>query len=102
VATSILQPFKTFSTEGEIVGRLMARYSSLEVGLMHCVEVALNYLDRVLKALFRRRSETRRIDEGERLGLPAYTALLHVEFQAAISAMRHCLEARKQYAYWIW
>jgi hypothetical protein len=70
---------------------------------MHCVQVALNDFDGVLKAMFRRRSERYRIGEGERLGSPPYTSLgLQVEFQAAITAMRHCLTIRNQYAHWIW
>ena len=100
---SILQPFKTFSTEGETVGRSLAGYSTLEIGLMNCVQVALNDFDGVLKAMFRRRSETYRIDEGERLGLPAYAALgLDLDFLVATNAMRHCLTIRNQYAHWIW
>ena len=103
MADSILPPFGTFSTEGATIGCLLAGYSSLEVGLMNCVQVALGDFDTVLKAMYGHRSESRRISEGERLGLPPYAALgLDAEFQAAVAAMRHCLAIRNQYAHGIW
>jgi hypothetical protein len=70
---------------------------------MNCVQVALGDFDTVLKAMYGHRSESRRISEGERLGLPPYAALgLDAEFQAAVAAMRHCLAIRNQYAHGIW
>ncbi len=61
---SILAPFKKFSGEGATVGRLLAGYSNIEVGLLHCVQMARGGdLDIVLKKMFRFRGETRRINE---------------------------------------
>jgi hypothetical protein len=100
---SILNPFVKFAQEGATIGRLLAGYSTLEIGLMNCVQVALGNFDLVLKTMFQHRGETRRIDEAVKLGLPAYKAAhLENDFQAATDAMRHCLSIRSQYAHWIW
>lgn len=100
---SILFPFKTFAYEGAAVGRLLAGYSTLEVGLLHCVQMGLGDFDTVFKAMFRHRGERRRIDEAKKLGRPAYVRLaLEAEFQTAIAAMLHCLNIRNQYAHWVW
>jgi hypothetical protein len=67
MARSILAPFKKFSAEGATVGRLLAGYSNIEIGLMHCVQVATGDFDTVLKKMFRPRGETKRIDTAEKL-----------------------------------
>src|ERR1700722_9819968 len=103
MAGSILQPFNRFAIEGGTVGRLLAGYSTLEIGLMNCVQVALNDFDGVLKTMFKQQGETRRINKGEALGLARYKALgLDSDFKAAVEAMRHCLKIRNRYAHWIW
>jgi hypothetical protein len=59
---SILPPFKKFSAEGEAIGRLLAGYSNLEIGLMHCVQMARGGdLDTVLKKMFSKLSAERRV-----------------------------------------
>jgi hypothetical protein len=64
----ILPPFQKFVTEDDTIGRLLAGYSNLEIGLMHCVQMAQgNDFDTVLKRMFERRGETRRINEAEKL-----------------------------------
>ena len=101
---SILAPFLKFSTEGEIIGRLLAGYSNLEIGLMHCVQMARgNDLDTVLKKMFAKRGETRRIDDAENLFLSHHThhGLLG-DFQKAIRLVRYCLKIRNQYAHGVW
>ncbi len=103
MANSILRPFQKFADEGATIGRLLAGYSTLEIGLMNCVQVAIDDFDTVLKTMFKQRGEGRRIEEAENLGLEAYVALgLGPEFQTATAAMRHCLDIRNQYAHWIW
>ena len=103
MARSILAPFKKFSAEGATVGRLLAGYSNIEIGLMHCVQVATGDFDTVLKKMFRPRGETKRIDTAEKLGLPAYQRLkLTTDFQKAIRVVEYCLKIRNQYAHWVW
>jgi len=100
----ILAPFKKFKTEGEIIGRLLAGYSSLEVGLMHCVQMGTGgNLDPVLKKMFGVRGEAKRIKAAETLGVQAYRKYrLITHFRKAIEAMRHCLLIRNQYAHHVW
>ena len=101
---SILAPFKKFTAEGATVGRLLAGYSKIEVGLLHCVQMGRGGdLDTVLKKMFRIRGETRRINEAEMLGQPAYHRLrLAADFRKAIRIVRYCLKIRNQYAHWVW
>jgi hypothetical protein len=103
MSPSALPPFDKFPREGASVGRLLAGYSKLEIGLMNCVYMAHGDFDTVLKAMFKNRGETKRINEAKRLGLSTYAALgLEADFLAAIDAMRHCFRIRSQYAHWIW
>jgi hypothetical protein len=104
MARSILAPFKKFSAEGATVGRLLAGYSNIEVGLMHCVQMGRGGdLDTVLKKMFRIRGETRRINEAEKLGQADYHRLkLAGDFQKAIRVVQYCLKIRNQYSHWVW
>jgi hypothetical protein len=104
VTRSILAPFKKFSGEDATVGRLLAGYSNIEVGLLHCVQIALGGdLDTVLKKMFRTRGEARRISEAEKLGHPNYHRLrLAADFQKVIRVVRYCVKIRNQYAHWVW
>jgi len=104
MARSILAPFKKFSNEGSAVGRLLAGYSNIEVGLLNCVQMACGGdLDTVLKRMFRIRGEMRRIDKAEKLGHLGYQRLgLDGDFKKAIRVVRYCLKIRNQYAHWVW
>jgi hypothetical protein len=63
-ASPILPPFQKFVTEDAAIGRLLAGYANLEIGLVRCVQMARgNDFDMVLKRMFERRDETRRINE---------------------------------------
>ena len=101
---SILAPFKKFAAEGGTVGRLLAGYSNIEVGLLHCVQMGRGGdPDTVLKKMFCIRGETRRINEAEKLGQPDYQRLsLTGDFRKAIGVVRYCLKIRNQYAHWVW
>jgi hypothetical protein len=101
---SILAPFKKFSAEGATVGRLLAGYSTIELDLLHCVQMARGGdLGTVLKKMFHKPGETRRITKAEKLGLTDYQRLkLARDFQKAIRVVRYCLKIRNQYAHWIW
>jgi hypothetical protein len=59
--------------------------------------------DTVLKAMFRARGETARIDIADAFGRHYYDGLkLGTEFSIAISATRYCLRIRNQYAHCAW
>jgi hypothetical protein len=103
VARSIMAPFRKFAKEGDTIGRLLAGYSNIEIGLMHCVQMATGDFDAVLRKMFGVRGETKRINAAERLGLPEYWRLgLATEFKKSIRNVRHCLKIRNQYAHWVW
>lgn len=93
-----------FAKEGAAVGRLLTSYSILEIDLMNCVQMGRGGdLNTVLKAMYGKRGANARIDEAEKLGLQSYSNLrLAGDFNAAISAFRHCLKIRNQFAHWIW
>jgi hypothetical protein len=98
-----MAPFSKFSKEGDLIGRLLAGYSNIEIGLMHCVQVATDDFDDVLRNMFGRRGESKRISAAEKLGMPEYRRLkLATDFEKALRAVRYCLKIRNQYAHWIW
>jgi hypothetical protein len=99
----ILTAFVKFSEEAAIVGRLLAGYTVLEIGLLNCVQMGVGNFDTVLKGLFQIRGEARRINAGEALGRPVYQGLsLDTDFDEAIAAIRHCRLIRNQYAHCNW
>jgi hypothetical protein len=63
--SSIMPAFADFPAEAEIIGRLLAEYTNLEVGLMNCVQVVRLDFDAVLKTMFRAR-----VRAFDRAGLP--------------------------------
>jgi hypothetical protein len=99
----IVPEFARFSAEGAVIGRLLAGYGNLESALSSCVAMAKNDLNMVLKAMFRARGETQRVDIADAIGRPAYGALnLETMFAEAISDIRYCLKIRNQYAHCQW
>lgn len=100
---SILPAFNAFPKEGAIIGRLLAGYADLEIGLMHAVSTVRDDLDTALKVMFCDRGETRRINLGDSLGRQPYKDLdLENEFSMALGDMRFCLKARNMYAHSTW
>jgi hypothetical protein len=94
----------TFQREMAVIGRLLVDYGELELDLMNCVQVARSFdFNATLKAMFRVRGETNRIDIADGLGRPAYVNLkLEAEFDFTFGAMRHCLRIRNKYAHAFW
>lgn len=95
---------KTYFRELETVGRMLTDYGELELGLMNCIAVTKTHtFDHVFKTMFAKRGEKRRIDEASAMGLDEYDKRgLRLEFEQAITAMRHCLLIRNQYAHALW
>jgi hypothetical protein len=99
----VMPAFHTFPNEAAIIGRLLAGYAELEIDLLHCVSVARDDFDAVVKAMFRARGETRRIDVADALGRQLYhSAALGTDFDLAVSAVRYCLRIRNQYSHCNW
>jgi hypothetical protein len=68
----VMPAFHRFPNEAAMIGRLLAGYAELEIGLLHCVSVVREDFDAVLKSMFRTRGETRRIDVADALGRQLY------------------------------
>jgi hypothetical protein len=99
----VMPAFHRFPGEAAIIGRLLAGYAELEIALLHCVSVVRDDFDATLKAMFRIRGETARINVGDALGRQAYDNIeLGADFEIAVSAMRYCLKIRNQYAHCNW
>lgn len=95
--------FRKFEAEARIVGNLLAGYTDLELSLLNCVQVVREDFDAALKAMFRVRGETNRINIADGLGLDRYRRLeLATEFSQAIDAMRHCVKIRNQFAHCVY
>lgn len=101
--TEVRTAFLKFKDEAVIIGRLLAGYSDIEIALLHCVQWARDDLDTVLKAMYRTRGETQRIDVADAFGRQYYRALkLGTDFEMAIGAARFCLKIRNQYSHCLW
>jgi hypothetical protein len=111
--------FDRYPKEAAIVGRLLAGYAELEFQLGLCAERALRksehpgYPESVphkadnrhvaLKALYRLRSESGRLQVADALARSEYTYLgLEAPYADAIGAIRHCLKIRNQFAHCHW
>lgn len=100
---NISKAFRDFPEEAALVGRMLAGYTDLELDLMHCVQSARSDFDTVLKAMYRARGESRRIEIADAFGRQTYRDLeLGTEFEMALSAVRYCMKIRNQYAHCIW
>ncbi|GJL57259.1 MAG: hypothetical protein NPIRA03_01160 [Nitrospirales bacterium] len=100
---NISQAFAEFPAEAAIIGRILAGYTDLELALMNCVKSAREDMDTVLKAMFRARGETQRVDIADAFGRQAYRALeLGTQFEMGLGAIRHCMKIRNQYSHCIW
>jgi hypothetical protein len=103
MARTIMPAFQKFPAEAQIICNLLTGYTDLELSLLNCVQVVRNDFDAVLKAMFRVRGETNRVNVADGLGLNRYRTLgLNVEFSDAIDAMLHCVKIRNQYAHCIY
>ena len=100
---SILRSFTEFPVEAALIGRMIAGYTDIEIDLMNCVKSARQDLDTVLKAMFRARGETQRLEIADAFGRQIYRAVdLGTQFEMAISAVRYCMKIRNQYAHSAW
>lgn len=102
--TSHINPvYRDYPAEMAIIGRLLAEYGDLEISLMYCVSAIRSDLDSTLKAMFRVRGETMRINIADALGRQEYIKFgLGDQFAEAIFAMRYCLKIRNKFAHSLW
>ena len=101
--TTIMPAFDTFSKEGSIIGRLLAGYGELELGLCFCVATARDDFDMVFKAMFRPRGETMRIDIADAIGRKPFQKMnLEIRLSEDVGSVRYCLKIRNQFAHCYW
>jgi hypothetical protein len=99
----LLEPFVPFAAEGALVGKLLLAYGELENALCSCVAMARDDMDMVIKAMFRPRGETQRVEIADAIGRAPYRLLrFETQFSEAIAGMKHCLKIRNQFAHCNW
>lgn len=99
----VVPEFRKFPAEIAIIGRLLAGYGALESALSFCVAAAVGDLDMAVKAMFRPRGESQRVDIADAIGRGAYRKLkMEQRFSEAIADMRFCLKVRNQFAHCLW
>ncbi len=100
---NLYKAFEAFPEETNLIGQILASYTSLEVDLMNCVKSVQDDLDTVLKVIYRPRGETKRIEIADAMGYQKYLGLnLGKEFKESVSAAKYCVRIRNQYAHCIW
>lgn len=100
---TVLRAFDDYPNEAGLIGRILAGYADIEIGLMHSVKTIRNDHDLALKAMFRGRGNTLRIDVADAMARQRYVDIgLGEEFNRAISSVRHCLSIRNLYAHCTW
>src|ERR1700721_2673311 len=101
--TTIMPVFDRYPVEGRIIGRLLAGYGDLEFGLCTCVGMGIGDFDMAIKAMYRPRGESQRIEIADALGRKAYHRLrLGTLFEETIANMKVCLKIRNQFAHCNW
>ena len=100
---SLLPAFTRHPEAGRIVGLLVTAYGELEFLLAHCVGEIIKSRDVAFKVMFRARGEEQRIVLADALARPTLTeGAYKTAFEQTISALRHCLKIRNQYAHCAW
>lgn len=103
MAISLLAAFDKFPMEAGLIGRILAGYATLEIDLLNCCNAVRDDFDASLKAMFRIRGETGRIDVADALCRQLYQKIgLGSQLEMAIGDMRHCLKIRNEYAHCAW
>lgn len=96
-------PFDRFRREGEIIGRMVIEYGSLEWDLCLLVSHVTEDLDIAVKTLYRSRGETQRIDIADALVRNRLDdARVRQTYETTLAHLRVCLKIRNHYAHANW
>jgi len=99
----LVEAFKRFKQEGQIIGRLLAGYTAIEYQLCMCAGMGGGDVERAITDLYSKRGETKRVRVADGLGGAGYAAAgLGPAFDDAIDDMMVCVTIRNQYAHCIW
>jgi hypothetical protein len=103
VLGALVDAFRRFGEEAQIVGRLLTGYTAIEYQLCMCAGMGGGDVERAISDLYSKRGETRRVKIADGLGGAGYAAAgLGATFDEAIEDMILCLTIRNQYAHCIW
>ena len=103
MARLLIPAFRYPRESAGLIGQIVVAYGSLEYDLALCVSQMIDDLDVAIKALFRTRGESQRIDIADALARGKLKpGKFRTCFEETIGHMRHCLKIRNQYAHCIW
>lgn len=95
--------FDRFKREGEIIGRMVIEYGELEWDLCLLVGHITRDFNVALKAMYRSRGETQRIDIADAIARNRLEPVrVRTIYEQTIAHMRICLKIRNQYAHTNW
>lgn len=104
MAYRINPSFDRFPTEARLVGLILSSFGELELSICQAANAAIQSEDyAVLKALYRLRTTSSRIDVAVELMQPIYCKFeLDAAYSTAVGMVGHCLRIRNQYAHCNW
>lgn len=95
--------FDRFPAEARLIGKLLAGFGEVELSVCRNAGHAVHLLEDVLKALYRLRTTSSRIDAADALARPRFTeAGLVAEYQTAHTMVASCLQLRNQFGHCNW
>ena len=101
---SVLIQLDNHPSERELIGKIILAYGEIEFMIMDLVCAALKEdIRTALRTLFRLRSENNRLQVADAIARPWFVAQkLEGHYAEAITAARHCMAFRNQYAHCTW
>ncbi|MDQ0396418.1 hypothetical protein [Labrys monachus] len=92
-----------FPIEAALIGYMLAAFGELEYSIAENASIAIGARERVLKAIYRLRTTSSRIDAADALMAPAYDEIgLRDEYRDVLRMSKHCLKIRNQFAHCSW
>jgi hypothetical protein len=89
--------------EAAIIGRIVVGFGELEYLLVVCAGRAIDNRDRIIKALYRLKTTSSRIDAADALIRPVFLGhVLEQDYATMMEAISCCLKIRNQYAHCNW
>jgi len=94
--------FDVFQREGDIIGRLVVEYGELEWSLCLLTTHVVKDTDLAIKALYRARGETQRINLADALIRNRIDPKLKPVYEQTVARLRTCMTIRNRYAHSNW
>ena len=92
-----------YPAEASLIGRIVVAFGELEYIVAICAGWAIKDRDRALRALYRLRATSARIDVADAFIRPTFDGTaFEPDYRAAIAAIRYCLKICNQYAHCNW